>query len=112
MWRLADQNPLNKALKGKVCWLDWRFNTMTWHFMEGSVFYKSSENFLAELLNLSPAKALKQSRIIHFTTEDKPWKHQKSQRISHPNRSFCCYTLAESDFDDHERLVNSGVRDG
>jgi lipopolysaccharide biosynthesis glycosyltransferase len=98
-WRkTADQGPINMVAKGRILYMDHTYNMVTWHFLEAHRYYQPENNVLVDLLAMSPSRASAEARIIHYTTNPKPWVLSAGERQAHPNRSFPRYTEAEEAF--------------
>ncbi len=94
---LADQSPLNFLLKGKVRWMHYKYNTITWHFMPNNFWYEPQNNFLVELLDLSISRALSESAIIHFSAI-KPWLLLSSASHENDPKTLEYWIKARKDF--------------
>jgi len=94
----ADQSCMNYLLKGKVKWMEYIYNAETWFFVKDIPFYKSDINPLAELLDFSVERALKESKIIHFTNI-KPWDLiYGSTRYQNEPQNLIFWIQAEKEF--------------
>lgn len=79
----ADQSILNYLLRGKVEYLDWTYNAISWMFLQDHEWHNPYTNPICEISGISPSNAINQSRIVHYTAPNKPWRFSTYDR-SHP----------------------------
>lgn len=72
----ADQCLLNHLLKGRIKWLDKRYNTLSW-FMNIKSVIPNRPMSLSD--SFSPKRIKKSAKILHFAGNSKPWDAADSE---------------------------------